>query len=121
MRGTSDLTNLLFVPKLFKRLSAVLPNYYWHQIQTSPTCIDMIKNVQRNFTKRIALSYPERLTILYLHLLGLRRLRFDLIYCFEVFNHLAPFNTTECFTIYTPAARSRPELASPAKANPCMS
>jgi hypothetical protein len=49
--------------------------------------IDMIENVQRNFTKRISsiasLSYPERLAILDLDLLELRRLRFDLIYYFK--------------------------------------
>jgi hypothetical protein len=76
--------------------------------------IDLIENVQRNFTKRIpsiaSLSYPERLAILDLDLLELRRLRFDLIYYFKVFNHLTPFNPTEVFTIYTPEARSRSEL-----------
>jgi hypothetical protein len=45
--------------------------------------IDLIENVQRNFTKRISsiasLSYPERLAILDLDLLELRRLRFYLI------------------------------------------
>jgi hypothetical protein len=73
--------------------------------------IDLIEKVQRNFTKRIpsiaSLSYPERLAILDLELLELRRLRFDLIYYFKILNHLTPFNPSEVFTIYTPAARSR--------------
>jgi hypothetical protein len=72
--------------------------------------IDLIENVQRHFVKRItsvaSFSCLDRLVILDLDLLELRRLRFDLIYYMKVFNHLTPFNPTEVFTIYTPAARS---------------
>jgi hypothetical protein len=76
--------------------------------------IDLIENVQRDFAKHIlsisSLSYPERLAILDLGLLELRRLRFDLINYFLVFNHLTYFNPIQVFAIYTPAERFRSEL-----------
>jgi hypothetical protein len=72
---------------------------------------DLIENVQRNFSKRIpslsSLSYPERLALLDLEPLELRRLRFDLIYYFKVFNHLTPFDPDDVFLIYTPIDSSR--------------
>jgi hypothetical protein len=65
--------------------------------------IDMIETVDRKFTKRISsiasLSYPARLAILDLNLLEQRRLRFDLIGYFKVFNHLTPSYPTEVVII----------------------
>ena len=73
--------------------------------------IDLIENVQRNFSKRIpslsSLSYLERLALLDLEPLELRRLRFDLIYYFKVFNHLTPFDPGDAFLIYIPIDSSR--------------
>jgi hypothetical protein len=73
--------------------------------------IDVIENVQRNFNKRIqsisSLPYLERLAILDLEPVELRRLKFDLIYYFKVLNHLTPFDPKDIFTIYTPAASLR--------------
>jgi hypothetical protein len=73
--------------------------------------IDLIENVQCNYTKCIpslsSLPYIERLALLDLESLELRRLRFDLIYFFKVFNHLTPFNPSDAFLIYTPIASSR--------------
>ena len=61
------------------------------------------------FTKRItslsSLPYSDRLALLDLELLELRRLRFDLIYYYKVLNYLTPFNPCDVFTIYVPAAR----------------
>jgi ribonuclease P/MRP protein subunit RPP40 len=86
--------------------------------------IDVIENVQRNFSKRIqsisSLSYLERLAVLDLEPLELRRLRFDLIYYFKVLNHLTPFDPKDIFTIYMPAASLRsnsPYLQKPTKAS----
>jgi hypothetical protein len=86
--------------------------------------IDLIESVQRNFRKRIpslsSLPYPERLALIDLEPLELRRLRFDVIYFFKVFNHLAPFNPSDTFLIYTPIASSRsnsPYLQRPTKAS----
>jgi hypothetical protein len=57
--------------------------------------IDLIENVQRNFSKRIpslsSLPYSERLALLDLESLELRRLRFDLIYFFESVQLSHPF------------------------------
>jgi hypothetical protein len=85
---------------------------------------DLVENVQRNFSKRIpslsSLSYPERLALLDLEPLELRRLRFDLIYCFKVFNHLTPFDPEGAFVIYTPIESFRsssPYLQKPPKAS----
>jgi ribonucleases P/MRP protein subunit RPP40 len=62
---------------------------------------DLIENVQRNFSKRIpslsSLLYPERLALLDLVPLELRRLRFDLIYNFKVFSHLTPLTQKTLF------------------------
>jgi hypothetical protein len=64
------------------------PNYIY--------LIDLIENVQRKFTKALpsisSLPYSERLASLNLDLLELRRVRFDLVYYYKVFNHLTPFN-----------------------------
>ena len=72
--------------------------------------IDLIENVQRNFSKRIpslsSLPYAERLA-----LFELRRLRFDLIYYYKVFNHLTPFNPNDVFIVNSPEACSRSNLS----------
>jgi hypothetical protein len=78
--------------------------------------IDLIENIERNFTKRIpsqsSLQYSERLAIFDLDLLELRRLRFDLIYYYKVLNrpNLTHFNHSEVFIIYSPSERSRSAL-----------
>jgi hypothetical protein len=86
--------------------------------------IDLLESVQRNFTKRIAYissrTYPERLAIMNLELLELRRLRFDLVYYYKIFNELTPFDPNKVFSIHTPVASSRsnlPYLQKPAKAS----
>src|SRR5664279_1109442 len=54
--------------------------------------IDLIEHVQRRFTKRIpsisSLSYHERLAMINLESLELRRLRYDLIYYYKILNNL---------------------------------
>jgi hypothetical protein len=86
--------------------------------------IDLIENVQRNLSKRIpslsSLPYSERLALLDLEFLELRRPRFDLIYFFKVFNYLTSFNPSDTFLIYTPTASSRsnsPYLQRPNRAS----
>jgi hypothetical protein len=76
--------------------------------------------VQRNFSKRIpslsSLKYLERLALLNLEPLELRRLRFDLTYYYKVLHNLTPLNPDIVFHIYTPpeAARSNsPYLQKP--------
>ena len=85
--------------------------------------VDLIENVQRNFSKRIpsisSLTYAKRLALLYLELLELRRLRFDLVYYYKVINRHTPFNPNDVFIVYLPEARSRsnqPYLQKPVKA-----
>jgi hypothetical protein len=85
--------------------------------------IDLIENVQRNFTKRLpslsSLPYTERLALLDLDLLELRRLRFDLIYYYKVLNNLTPLDPYAVFSVYTPSPWSRsamPYLLKPTKA-----
>ncbi len=73
--------------------------------------IDQIENVQRRFTKRITslshLSYLERLSILNLEPLELRRLWFDLIQYYEIFNNLTALSPTDFFNIHQPKLSSR--------------
>ena len=62
-----------------------------------------IENVQRRFTKRIPgfseCSYSERLSLLKLPSLELRRLRFDLIYCYRIIFGLVNINRDNFFEI----------------------
>jgi hypothetical protein len=108
-------------------VSYIRPILEYNSIVWNPSpifLIDLIEHVQRNFSKRIpslsSLPYPERLALLDLEPLELRRLRFDLTYFFKVFNHLTPFNPSDMFLIYTPIASSRsnsPNLQRPTKAS----
>ena len=65
--------------------------------------------MQRNFSKRIpslsVLINAEPLAVLNLEILELRRLNFDLIFYYTVFNHLTPFDpeTVGLFTVHTPS------------------
>ena len=49
-----------------------------------------------------SLTYAERLAVLNLETLELRRLRSDLIVYYKVFNHLTPFDPDLVFKIYSP-------------------
>jgi hypothetical protein len=73
--------------------------------------IDKIESVQRRFTKRIVsisnLSYLERLQILGLEPLELRRLHFDLIQYYKIFNNLTSLNQSDYFTYHHPSSFSR--------------
>jgi hypothetical protein len=108
-------------------ISYVRPILEYNSIIWNPThkyLIDAIEQVQHNFTKRIpaimSLPYPERLAILNLELLELRRLRFDLIYYYKVLHNLTPINPDDVFITYTPDERCRlnlPYLQKPVKAS----
>jgi len=84
--------------------------------------IDSIEAVQRRFTKRIpclsSLSYPERLAIINLDSLELRRLRTDLLMYYKIINNLTPLPSSDYFKFYYPPASSRtnyPILVKPNK------
>jgi hypothetical protein len=108
-------------------IAYVRPVLEYNSIVWNPSfiyLIDLLESVQRSFTKRLpsisSRTYPERLALLDLEPLELRRLRADLIYCFKIFNNLTPFDANEVFLIYTPIASSRsnsPYLLKPAKAS----
>jgi hypothetical protein len=108
-------------------ITYIRPILEYNSLVWNPTyihLIDLIENVQRTFTKRIpslsSLQYSERLAILDLDLLELRRLRFDLVYYYKVLNNLTHFNPSEVFIIYSPSERSRsalPYLQKPVKAS----
>jgi len=67
--------------------------------------INSIENVQRYFTRRlfwpVERPYYERLAILDLELLELRRLKLDLYYCFRIINNLACIDSTQFFKFDT--------------------
>ena len=77
-------------------------NSIWNPTQIF--LIDLIENVQRNFTKNIPylsdLSYNDRLAKLKLEPLELRRLHFDLIFYYKIINQLLPIDPSKNFTIY---------------------
>jgi hypothetical protein len=84
-------------------------NLVWNPCQVNS--IDVLENVQLNFSKRIpslsSLIYLETLALLNLELLELRRLRFDLIYYYKILHYLTPFNPDIAFHIYRSPEASR--------------
>jgi hypothetical protein len=68
--------------------------------------IDKIESVQRRFTKRIeglsSISYPERLKLLGLESLQIRRLKCDLATCFKIITRVidVPFNDFFTYSTY---------------------
>ena len=105
---------------LVKHLFFTLITYYRPLLEYSSNVwnlthkylIDQIENVQRRFIKRITslshLSYPERLSILKLEPLDLRRLWFDLmIHYNKIFNNSKSLSPTDFFNIHQPNLSSR--------------
>ena len=87
----------------------IRPILEYNSVVWSPSLlylIELLKRVQRSFFKRLpslsSLTYAERLAVLNLETLELRRLRFDLIFYYKVFNHLTPFDPDLIFTLYIP-------------------
>jgi hypothetical protein len=104
--------SLVIVRKTF--IMYVRPILEYNSTVWNPThkyLIDQIENVQRRFTKRVPslsqLSYLERLSILELEPLELRRLRFDLIQYYKIFNNLTSLNAVDFFNIHQPLVSSR--------------
>ena len=86
--------------------------------------ITLIENVQRRFTKRIPslhdLPYDERLALINLEPLELRRLRFDLLNYYKILHNESPIKVADHFNYYFPVAASRtasPKLLRSAKGN----
>src|SRR5664279_3813613 len=108
-------------------ISYIRPLLEYNSIIWNPThvfLIELIENVQRNFTRRIpslaAKSYHERLAALNLEPLELRRLRFDLIYYYKVINNLSPLDSNNIFSFSNQIASTRsqlPHLLKPLKAS----
>jgi len=75
--------------------------------------IDLIEHVQRRFTKRLPgynnYSYNERLALLDLPSLELRRLRLDLIWCYKILFGLISIDSADLFEVrQTTVTRGRP-------------
>ena len=74
--------------------------------------IELIENVQRRFTKRLkglsALSYDDRLKLLNLERLEIRRLRFDLLCCYKVIFGLIGIDREAFFEFRTSCTRGHP-------------
>jgi hypothetical protein len=90
-------------------IAYIRPILEYNSVVWSPSLlylIELLESVQRSFSKRLpslsSLTYAERLAVLNLETLELRRLRFDLIFYYKVFNHLTPFDPDLVFTIYSP-------------------
>ena len=94
-------------------ITFIRPILEYNSIIWSPTeiyLIDLIEQVQRYFTRNIPalneLSYEDRLAAINLKFLELRRLHFDLIYYFKIFNNLTPHDPSDFFLIYHPPTSS---------------
>ena len=90
-------------------ISYVRPLVEYSSVVWSPILkkhIDSIETIQRKFTKRIPsikhLSYLERLKIIELEPLELRRLHFDLIYYYKILHDLTPHNKDDFLLITIP-------------------
>ena len=73
--------------------------------------IDKLENVQRQFTKRVTslshATFQERLSVLKLEPLELRRIRFDLIQYYKIFNNLTSLNHADYFRYHQPSMFTR--------------
>lgn len=81
---------------------------------------DRIEQVQRQFTKRLRsishLTYLERLALLGLEPLELRRLRSDLLFYFKILNNHTVFHPNHYFSYHQPSLSNRvssPHLVKP--------
>jgi len=87
---------LVYVCPILEYNSVVWSPYRKHDIEA-------IERVQRRFTKRLrgygSHSYSERLRLLQLPSLELRRLRIDLIWCYKIVFGLADLCTYELFEL----------------------
>jgi hypothetical protein len=90
-------------------IAYIRPILEYNSVVWSPSLlylIELLESVQRSFSKRLpslsSLTYAERLAVPNLEAFELRRLRFDLIFYYKVFNHLTPFDPDLVFTIYSP-------------------
>jgi hypothetical protein len=112
--------NLLLVRKAF--ITYIRPLLEYNSIIWNPThvyLIDLLESIQRKFSKRVPslsiLPYPDRIHRLDLESLEVRRLRFDLINYFKIFNSLSPIDPESHFDIYTPLQSSRSSMPYPQK------
>ena len=94
-----DVTRLIRAYKTYVRPLVESNTVIW-----SPTAIgdvDLLERVQRKFTKKLPgmqnLPYTERLKLLNLDSLELRRLRVDLIWCYKIIFGLTCLNVNDFF------------------------
>ena len=107
-----------FVSRDFKMLSKFFTTYIrpileYNSCVWNPSVkylIDLLENVQRKFTKRINsishLSYLERLSILNLEPLELRRLKADLTMYYKIINNLTCIDSKLVFAFRQPSLRT---------------
>jgi hypothetical protein len=94
---------------------------------TKKYLIDKLENIQRRFKKKISsishLSYLERLSVLDLQPLELRRLHFDLIQYYKILNNLTALLPDSYFHFNYPPFSARkpfPYLSKPPNFNNCL-
>ena len=76
--------------------------------------VDIIENVQRNFTKRLAglsnLSYVERLNVCNLKPLELRRIRMDMLFIYKLLHYCVKYNLLDHVNVSTGVHNTRGNL-----------
>jgi len=97
----------------------IRPILEYNRILWSPNLIyliDLIESVQRKFIKRMNSSaswlYSNRLNLLNLQPLELRRLHLDLTNYYKIPNGLSHFTATDYFLIYSSITSTRPNMPS---------
>lgn len=119
-RGFSS-HNLVLARKAW--LTYIRPLLEYNSCIWNPTSVyltDRIEQVQRQFTKRLRsishLTYLERLALLGLEPLELRRLRSDLLFYFKILNNHTVFHPNHYFSYHQPSLSNRvssPHLVKP--------
>ena len=84
-------------------------SFIWSPYQIS--YIEKIEGIQRYFTRRVlkhvGLPYMERLSVLKLESLEVRRIRADLKLCFKIIYGLCDLDTGDFFTLFPPSSVTR--------------
>lgn len=95
-----------FLCNLYKSFARPVLDYgsvIWNPESSDVGIIDLLESVQRNFTCRLPgienEEYEERLRILNLETLELRRLKNDLLYAFKILKGFVNLDTENLFTM----------------------
>jgi hypothetical protein len=104
-----DIRTITNAYKIYVRPLLEYCSVVWNPWQIG--LINCLENVQRYFTRRLVypkiMPYTERLAILDLELLEIRRFKFDMYYCYKIINNLTPLDSSIYFRCDTRNLKTR--------------